>query len=187
MALALALPAPASATIVMPAISQPNWAELSAKQREILMPLSGEWDQLESFRRKKWLGIVQRYPAMTPNEQQHVQHRMKAWIGLSSAERRQAREGFKTLQKTPPESREVIKQRWQEYKKLPDDEKERLRKLGPKPAIKAQVKSAAGSKPLTLTPVTPVTPLALPPAKSVPTTTSPAPETATAQPLPSKP
>ncbi|MBP9713655.1 MAG: DUF3106 domain-containing protein [Sterolibacterium sp.] len=93
------------------------------------MPLSGEWDQLESFRRKKWLGIAQRYPSLPASEQQRVQHRMKAWINLSPGERQRVRDLYKNLQKAPPEQRASIMQKWQEYKELPDAEKERLRKL----------------------------------------------------------
>lgn len=122
----LALPNPAVAVIVLP-ISQPTWSELTPPQREILMPLSGEWDQMESFRRKKWLGIAQRYPNLPPDEKTRVQHRMKAWINLSPGERQRARDLYKNLQKAAPEQRAAIMQKWEEYKELPDTEKERLR------------------------------------------------------------
>lgn len=122
------LPDPAGAVIILPpSLTQPTWAELTPQQRAILMPLSGEWDQLESFRRKKWLGIAQRYPRMSADEQQRVQRRMKDWISLSPDERREARNRYKNMQKAPPEHREAVKQRWQAYKSLPDAEKHRLR------------------------------------------------------------
>jgi hypothetical protein len=128
--LALVLPDPAAAVIVLP-ISQPTWAELTSQQREILMPLSGEWDQLESFRRKKWLGIAQRYPSLPPDEQNRVQQRIKAWVNLSPSERQRARDLYKSLRKAAPEERAAVVQKWQEYKELPDTEKERLRKKAP--------------------------------------------------------
>jgi len=173
--ISLALANPASAIDLHP-IQQPSWAELTAQQREVLTPLSGEWDKLESYRRKKWLGIAQRYPSMTPDEQKHVQHNMQAWVKLTPAQRQQAREQFKkNLQKAPPEA---IKQKWQEYSELPDAEKERLRKQA---MHKAQPKSSAGkSLPLTkpgiikATPATsaPLAPI-VPPAKpGVPTASS---------------
>lgn len=123
--LTLALFNPASAAIIPP-LKQPKWAELTPQQREILAPLSSEWDKLESYRRKKWLGIVQRYPTLSVEEQQRLQRRMKAWVNLTPEERKRAREQYKTLQKAPPEQRQAVKQRWQEYDSLPDAEKKRL-------------------------------------------------------------
>lgn len=138
-ALALALTVPAGA--VVPPLKQPKWSELSPQQREILAPLSVEWDKLESFRKKKWLGITQRYPSLSPKEQQRVQRRMQAWVKLTPEERKQAREQYKNLQKTPPAQRQTIKQKWQEYEGLPDAEKERLKESAKR---KPQPKSAAG-------------------------------------------
>ena len=46
------------AGIALP-LSQPSWSELSPAQKRILAPLSGDWDKMEGFRRKKWLGIAQ--------------------------------------------------------------------------------------------------------------------------------
>lgn len=117
---------PAHATLLLP-LSEPDWMELTEKQREILQPLANEWDQMENFRRKKWLGIAQRYPKLSANEQQRIQRRMRDWANLSAADRNQIRERFKTLQKAPPEERAALKQKWQEYKELPEAEKERLR------------------------------------------------------------
>ena len=126
LALIVLLPQPAAAVIVLP-LSEPVWADLTPRQREILQPLANEWDDLDGFRRKKWLGIAQRYPGMGFDEQQRVQRRMKDWVKLSPTERKQVRERYKDLQKAPPEQRAVVKQKWQEYKDLPDTEKERLR------------------------------------------------------------
>lgn len=148
LACAFAWPLAASATIVLP-LSQPTWSELTSQQRQILLPLAGEWDQLESFRRKKWLGIAQRYPTMSPDEQQRIQRRMKEWVALSPADRQRARDVYKNVQKASPDQREAVKQAWQHYKGLPNDEKERLRlealrKDAPKKPAKPPV-PAAGS------------------------------------------
>ncbi|MFA7279063.1 MAG: DUF3106 domain-containing protein [Sterolibacterium sp.] len=142
LALALALAPPASAAVPpLPPLKQPTWTELSPQQREILAPLSGEWDKLESYRRKKWVGIAQRYPAMSAEEQQRLQLRMKTWASLSPEERTRAREQYKALQKVPAEQRQTVNQKWQEYKNLPDAEKERLKKLAA--TRKTQPKSGA--------------------------------------------
>lgn len=140
LAFALALFSPANAAVI-PQLKQPKWAELTQQQREVLAPLSGEWDKLESYRRKKWLGIVQRYPTMSAEEQQRIQRRMKAWVNLSPEERKRAREQYKTLQKAPPEQRQAVKQKWQEYENLPDAEKQRLQQSSKQ---KPQPRSGAG-------------------------------------------
>lgn len=116
---------PASA--VVPPIKQPAWKELTPEQQGILAPLSGEWDKLESYRRKKWIGIAKRYPSMSPDEQARIQRRMATWVKMTPAERHAAREKYLALQKAPSEQKEAVKQRWQEYKALPDEEKTRLK------------------------------------------------------------
>ena len=123
-ALGLFLLPPAHAAV--PPLKQPAWAELAPEQKQVLAPLSAEWDKFESFRKKKWLDIAQRYPAMNEEEQSRIQRRMKDWVKLSPEERKAAREKFKNLQKAPPEHKEAFKQKWQEYKQLPEDEKQRL-------------------------------------------------------------
>ena len=124
-ALSLAFFSPAHA--VVPPLKQPSWVELTSEQRQILEPLSGEWDGLESWRRKKWIGIAQRYPALNPEEQARVQRRMKDWVVLSPDERKLAREKYKKLKQASPEHKEAVKQKWEEYKELPEEEKLRLK------------------------------------------------------------
>lgn len=138
--LALVLSNPANA-VSIPPLQQPKWAELTPQQREALAPLSGEWDKLESYRRKKWLGIAKRYPTMSAEEQQRIQRRMKDWANLSPEQRKQAREQYKTLKKVPPEQRQAVNQKWQEYKNLPETEKERLKRSATR---KPQPKSGSG-------------------------------------------
>jgi len=150
---------PASAAIIPP-LKQPKWVELTPQQREVLAPLATEWDKLESYRRKKWLGIAQRYPTQSVEEQQRIQRRMKAWASLSPDERKRAREQYKTLQKAPPEQRQTVKQRWQEYESLPDAEKQRLQqdakqKPQPKSGAGKVVKSAPAAAPKATAPATP--------------------------------
>jgi hypothetical protein len=85
------LAAQASFAAIVPPLPQPSWKELTADQQRILAPLSGEWDKMEGFRRKKWLGIAQRYQTLTPDEQSRMQRRMTAWAKLTPEERKRAR------------------------------------------------------------------------------------------------
>ncbi len=174
-ALGLAFVFPAYA--VVPPIKQPTWTELGLEQKQILAPLSVEWDKLEPWRRKKWIGIAKRYPAMNPEEQARIQRRMIDWIKLSPDDRQKVREKYKNLQKAPPEHKEVLKQKWQEYKQLPEEERQRLK------ADAAKAKPLPKPGKIVRTPVVP--PAAIPavaPSFDV-TSPSPAPQIApTAQP-----
>lgn len=181
-ALALGFLPPAHAAV--PPIKQPSWVELNADQREILAPLASEWDELEFWRRKKWLGIAERYPAMKAEEQLRVQRRMVEWVKLSPEQRNAVREKFKNLQKATPEHKESIKQKWQQYKDLPEEEKQRLQAeaaaKGAKPKARAPI---GGQKPPAL-PVPALAPVqapsvpASPPAPSGPASPAPPPSPA---------
>lgn len=126
-AVALWLLAQASHAAIVPPLPQPSWKQLSTEQQRILAPLSGEWDKMEGFRRKKWLGIAQRYQSLSPDEQTRMQRRMTAWAKLTPEERKHARDQYLSLQKASPEKKESVKQKWEQYKELPEAEKARLK------------------------------------------------------------
>jgi len=96
---------------------QPDWAQLTPEQQQILAPLASDWNNFEERRRTKWLLLAKRYPKMKPVEQQRLQTQMKDWAKLTPEQRRVARENYKKLAKQPPEKREVVKQKWQEKQK----------------------------------------------------------------------
>ena len=147
LAVALWLASPLGhACIVLP-LSQPSWAELTVEQKRILAPLAPEWDKMEGFRRKKWIGIAQRYSSLSADEQARMQRRMTDWAKLTPDERKRARDKYKSLQKDPPEKKEAVKLKWQEYKQLPESEKTRLKaeavqKPTPRPAPSKQAVAA---------------------------------------------
>jgi hypothetical protein len=95
--------------------AKPAWSELTPGQQQVLAPFAPEWDQWETVRRKKWVGIADRYSKMKPAEQQLLQKRMQEWAKLSPAERKAAREKYLTLKKLPPEQRKQVGRKWQEY------------------------------------------------------------------------
>jgi hypothetical protein len=135
------------AQAVVNPIAVPAWVELSPEQKAILSPLAGDWDQMEFWRRGKWLDIVQRYNAMSPDEQQRMQDRMRTWANLTTEQRKSARAMFQNVQKATPEQREALKQMWAEYEALPDEEKQRLKD-------EAAKKSAAPKRPAEHRPAT---------------------------------
>ena len=123
--LSLSLFSPSHA--VVPELRQPAWAELSQEEKQILAPLSRDWDRMEAVRKKKWLGIAKRYSSMKPEEQARIQRRMQDWASLTPEQRTQARTQYKNLKTAP------IKKKWDLYKELPDEEKKRLtEKAAPK-------------------------------------------------------
>lgn len=130
----------------VPSLDQPNWSALTPEQKAILAPLSGEWNAMESFRRKKWLGIAQRYPSMSPTEQASMQRNMQEWARLAPEERKAVREKYKTLNKVAPEEKQAVKEKWEEYRALPQEEKDQLRKgAARRPQVKTPVKPPAAS------------------------------------------
>ena len=105
---------------------RPAWAELTAEQQQILAPLKNDWDALEVERRQKWIQIAKRYPKMKQLEQERVQRRMQLWANLSPEQRRQARENYKRLAKSPRPEKKSLREQWAEYQALPPHERESL-------------------------------------------------------------
>jgi len=111
---------------LMATTPQPSWSELSVPQKIILAPLCDDWDSLESYRQKKWLGIAERFSAMTPLEQQRIQGQMQVWGKLSPDQRELARKNFLTANQLPAEKKLALRQKWLEYSSLSPAEKEAL-------------------------------------------------------------
>jgi hypothetical protein len=125
---ALAAEPPTTAIIGTP--PQPGWSQLNPQQKNILAPLASDWDKMENIRRKKWLGIVERYPTMKPDEQKRMQDRMHEWSNLTPEQRAKIRNSYKDFNQLPPEQKQVVKQKWDAYSNLPPDQQQRLREGG---------------------------------------------------------
>jgi hypothetical protein len=106
--------------------SRAAWAELTADQQMILAPLKADWESLDAQRRRKWIGIANRYPKMKAEEQERVQRRMQKWAQLSPEEQRQARENYKRIAKQRAEKRDKLREAWAEYQALPPQERQNL-------------------------------------------------------------
>jgi len=107
---------------------QPAWIELSQEQKQILAPVSGQWDAMPAIQRQRLLGVAKRYPKMKPNEQQRIQTQLKDWTKLTPEERALARKKYEKLKQLPPEKRQEVHKKWQEYQQLPEEKKEQLRR-----------------------------------------------------------
>src|ERR1051325_11965861 len=58
---------------------RPAWAELTADQQMVLAPLKADWEKLEAERRRKGIGIANRYPHVEPGGHSGVHGRMEDW------------------------------------------------------------------------------------------------------------
>jgi hypothetical protein len=92
--------------------NNPAWTELRPEQQRILAPIQGEWESLDGTRKRKWLGVAQRYPKMSADEQERLQQRMKEWIGLTSEQRRAARGKYREFEQLGPDE---VRQKWDQY------------------------------------------------------------------------
>lgn len=152
--LCLALTATISAelptTVIIGTPPQPGWSQLNPQQKNILAPLAGDWDKMENIRRKKWLGIADRYPGMKSDEQQRMQERMREWANLTPEQRAKVRSSYKDFNQLPPEQKEVVKQKWDAYSNLPPEQQQKLREGGKSskllaPPAEASVGAPAGN------------------------------------------
>jgi hypothetical protein len=130
LALAGSVAADPPTSVIIGTPPQPGWGQLSTTQKTILAPLVNDWDKMENVRRKKWLGIAERYPAMNPEEQQRTQLRMREWAELKPEQRTKVRDTYKDFNQLPPEQKQLVKQKWEAYSNLPADEKQRIRESG---------------------------------------------------------
>lgn len=109
---------------------QPTWKQLNPQQQGILAPLSHDWDSMENLRRRKWLGIAERYPSMDKAQQQRMQQRMREWADLTPEQRSKVRDTYKDFKQLPPEQKKTLLQKWEAYSNLPSEEKTRIRESG---------------------------------------------------------
>jgi hypothetical protein len=96
--------------------STPAWQQLTPEQQRILAPIQGEWESLDTPHKRKWLGIAQRYPKMSPDEQARLQYRMKEWSSLSPGQRQAARDKYREFEQLTPEDRQAMRDKWEKYK-----------------------------------------------------------------------
>lgn len=82
---------------------------------------------MENIRKKKWLGIADRYPNMKPDEQQRMQYRMREWANLTPVQRAKARSTYKDFNQLPPEQKQVVRQKWDAFTNLSPEQQRRLR------------------------------------------------------------
>lgn len=122
-------PAPAGGSQVKPAARPdaggPRWNDLTAQQRQVLGPLSNDWNSIDDRGKERWLEVASRFHKMPPEEQQRANQRMVEWSKMTPQQRSQARLNFQETRDVPKEERQA---RWEQYQALPEDQKRELAK-----------------------------------------------------------
>lgn len=116
-----------------PKKKQPSWDELSREQQQVLAPLAPDWNNFSARRKRKWLGIAERYPVMEPLEQAKVQRKMRPWSKLTPEQRRAARKRFKKLQELATQKQQSLSEKWEEYRRIPEAERKQFEAAGKAP------------------------------------------------------
>ena len=107
----------------VPVTQEPTWQSLKPAQREALKPLEREWATMDSLRKRKWLEVADRYPAMPSQDQARLQSRMAEWAKLTPRERDQTRLYYQEAKKLPAQEREAS---WEAYQALPAEQRRQL-------------------------------------------------------------
>jgi len=143
-----------SASTPMPA-AQPTgsrWQDLTEAQKQVLLPLAGIWDTLNSAHKGKWIALTQSYATRSPDEQKKMQGRMLEWAALSQSQREQARLNFAETKKISPSARAAD---WETYQNLSAEEKQQLAaKAKAKPTGAAVAVTPVPAGKLTAVPIT---------------------------------
>ena len=113
----------APAVWASPNESEPRWDQLSATERQILNPLQREWASIEPARKLKWRELASRFPQLSPERQALLRSRMNAWAEMGPSERAAARLRYQEAKRLPDDERRA---RWERYQALPEGQRRAL-------------------------------------------------------------
>jgi hypothetical protein len=111
-----------------------SWASLTVAQQQALDPLKPYWATIDAGGRQKWLELAARFPTMPADEQLRVRQYMASWAALTPAERGRARAQFQEARRLSPEERQA---RWEAYRALPEEERQRLGQQAARPSARS--------------------------------------------------
>lgn len=102
------------------------WIQLTQEQRTVLAPFERDWAGFPTGRRKVLADLAQRYPAGSSGYER-IRENIRHWVALDAREREQALTGFSKFKALSPEEQQTVVNLWQQYQKLPESTKQRLR------------------------------------------------------------
>ena len=100
-------------------LSQPIYAQSESghsQERVVLEQLAKYWDRMDPVEKQKWIGITNRYPNMTPLEQQRIQKDILNLDSLTPTQRKEARKIYQQIKNMPLEKKLEIKKKWKKFK-----------------------------------------------------------------------
>ena len=121
--------------------TKPSWQELSATQKQALLPLLQLWPTMTEPHKRKWLALSQNFALLSESDKNTLQGRMREWAALTPQQRAQARLNFADAKQLPQDER---KTKWEAYQALSPEEKQKL--AAQKPV--AKVGAALATKPV---------------------------------------
>ncbi|MBU6272617.1 MAG: DUF3106 domain-containing protein [Betaproteobacteria bacterium] len=120
-----ASPVPDSRSVLP--INQPKWAELSTFQQETLAPLQSAWNGLPAAKKRSWLALTEKMPAMNPADRAAAQQRIREWAALSPEQRRMARDNYRLAKSLDRDERLAT---WESYQQMTPEQRSVLRANG---------------------------------------------------------
>lgn len=94
-----------------------------ALDRQALLPLADEWDDMDALQKKKWLAISGKFAGLNPEQQARLQVRMREWSKLTPDERHVARESYSRAKGLGKEQKTA---EWERYQLLTEEQKKKL-------------------------------------------------------------
>ncbi len=101
-------------------LSQSTYAQSESghsEERMILEQLAKYWDRMDPVKKQKWIGITNRYPNMTPLEQQRIQKDILDLDSLTPKQKKEARKIYQKIKNMPQEEKLEIKKKWKKFKR----------------------------------------------------------------------
>ena len=86
-------------------LSQPIYAQSESghsQKRVVLEQLAKYWDRMDPVKKQKWIEITNRYPNMTPLEQQRIQEGYSKFGRTYSKAKKKSKEYISTNKKYAP-------------------------------------------------------------------------------------
>ena len=100
-------------------LSQPIYAQSESghsQERVVLEQLAKYWDRMDPVEKQKWIGITNRYPNMTPLEQQRIQEDILNLDELTPKQRKEAGNIYQQIKNMSLEKKLEIKKKWKKFK-----------------------------------------------------------------------
>ena len=88
-----------------------------SEERMILEQLAKYWDRMDPVKKQKWIGITNRYPNMTPLEQQRIQKDILNLDSLTPKQRNETQKIYQQIKNMPLEKKLKIKKKWKKFKR----------------------------------------------------------------------